>query len=189
MGVFPFWPHPTQGSTDVWSKHVVKRVHDDHIVVATHVGWDYHHSITHTWNKIRIRWNIRRACHLVSNWATPYKRGVVDVKGTLQNCLRSKIYINLRDLNYDDSRNVPLKYFCLKCHIWWEIKTNFLYEVYRSRSDLFICFLIHKKMCNWFFIIFSWPRWQIDLKLLQVCQLLCTVDYIKCFHCQQLLIL
>ena len=35
--------------------------------------------------------------------------------------LRSQIYIKLTRSNDDDSRKHPLKYFCLKCHIWWEI--------------------------------------------------------------------
>ena len=40
--------------------------------------------------------------------------------------------------------------------------------------------LMSCKMCKQFFTIFSWTRWPIDLKLLQVCQFMCMVDYIKC---------
>ena len=40
-------------------------------------------------------------------------------------------------------------------------------------------------MCERVFTIFSWPRWLIDLKLLQVCQLMYMIDYIMCFKCQQ----
>ena len=42
------------------------------------------------------------------------------------------------------------------------------------------------KNVNRFSTIFSGPRCPIDLKLLQVCQFLYLVDYIKCLHCQQL---
>ena len=43
--------------------------------------------------------------------------------------LRSQVYIKPIRSNDDDSRKHPLKYICLKCHIWWEIyKTNFSLE-------------------------------------------------------------
>ena len=41
--------------------------------------------------------------------------------GKKQKSWRSQIYIKLTRSNDDDSRKHPLKYFCLKCHIWWEI--------------------------------------------------------------------
>ena len=85
--------------------------------------------------------------------------------------------------NDDDGRKVPLKYFCLKCRIWWEVNNLTLL------SERFIQFLFASmscKMCNLFFTTFSWPRWPIDLKLLQVCWIMYMVDYIKCLHCQQL---
>ena len=58
--------------------------------------------------------------------------------------------------NVDDRRKHHLKYFCLKCNIWWEInKTTFLFGVYSSVSFLFICFeLMSSKMCDRFFIFF-----------------------------------
>ena len=49
------------------------------------------------------------------------------LKGALQNwsdttSWGSQIYIKLtRSNDDDDSRKHPLKYFCMKCHIWWEI--------------------------------------------------------------------
>ena len=95
--------------------------------------------------------------------------------------------LNLTEKTY--SRKHPLKYFCLNFHTWWEKKkSNFASRVYRSVSALFIFVLaaIKCKVCNQFFTILSWPRWPIDLKLLQVCQLMYMVDYIKCLHYQQL---
>ena len=66
--------------------------------------------------------------------------------GTLQNwyekktCLRSQFYIKLTRSSYVQTKH-HLKYFCLKCHIWWKInKTNFLFGVIRSVSVLFILF-------------------------------------------------
>ena len=57
--------------------------------------------------------------------------------GKKKSCLRSQIYIKLKLSNGDDSRKHPLKYFCLKCHILWEIsKTNFPFWV--SLSERFI---------------------------------------------------
>ena len=38
-----------------------------------------------------------------------------------QKSWRSQIYIKLTRSNDDDSWKHPLNYFCLKCHIWWEI--------------------------------------------------------------------
>ena len=40
--------------------------------------------------------------------------------GKKQKLWRSHIYIKLTRSNDDDSRKHPLKYFCLKLHIWWE---------------------------------------------------------------------
>ena len=34
---------------------------------------------------------------------------------------RSQIYIKLTRSNNGDGKKHPLKYLCLKCHIWWEI--------------------------------------------------------------------
>ena len=42
------------------------------------------------------------------------------------------------------------------------------------------------KMCNPFFNILSWPKWRIDLELLQFCQFMYIVGYIMCLHCQPL---
>ena len=59
------------------------------------------------------------------------------LKELLKTCL-SQIYIKLTWSNDD-----PLKCFCLKCHIWWEInQTKFPFGVYRSVSVLFNFFLI-----------------------------------------------
>ena len=41
--------------------------------------------------------------------------------GKKQKPWRSQIYIKLTRSNDDDSWKHPLKYFSLKCHIWWEI--------------------------------------------------------------------
>ena len=62
-------------------------------------------------------------------------------------------------------------------------KNNFPFGVDRSVSVLFNFFI--DVMQN--VIFFSWPRWPIDLKLLQVCQFMFKVDCIKKLHCQQLL--
>ena len=70
---------------------------------------------------------------------------------------RKKIFSKITDLhkltqfNDDDSRKH--KYFCLKCHIWWELnKTDLPLGVYCSMSVLFIfCFeSMSCKMCNHF---------------------------------------
>ena len=56
----------------------------------------------------------------------------------------------------------PLKYFCPKCHIWWEINnTNFLFGVYRSVRVLFICSYCIDVMQNVFLVfvtVFSWTK-------------------------------
>ena len=41
--------------------------------------------------------------------------------GKKQKSWRSQFYIKLTRSNDDDSWKHPLKYFCMKCHIWWEI--------------------------------------------------------------------
>ena len=43
--------------------------------------------------------------------------------GKKQKSWRSQIYIKLTQSNDDDSWKHPLKYICLKCHIWWEINS------------------------------------------------------------------
>ena len=72
----------------------------------------------------------------------------------------------------DVSRKHPLKYFSLKCHIWWEInKTYSLLGVYRSVSVSFSFVLnqCHAK-CPISLSLFSRdPDWPIELKLPQVC--------------------
>ena len=85
---------------------------------------------------------------------------------------RSQIYIKLIRSNDDDSRKHPLKYFCLKCHIWWEINNLTLHLEFIAQWAFYSFFLASMscKMCNRFFTISSWPRWPIDLKLLQVCK-------------------
>ena len=59
-----------------------------------------------------------------------------------------------------------------------EKKSNFAFGVYRSVSVLFIFILasMQCKICKRFFTILSWPRWPIDLKLLQVCQFVYMVN-------------
>ena len=49
----------------------------------------------------------------------------------------SQIYIKLTPSNDDDNRKHPLKYFCLKFHIWWEMCNLNLRFIYRS--VIFIC--------------------------------------------------
>ena len=68
------------------------------------------------------------------------------------------------------SRENPLKYLGLKYHIWWKInKTNFPFRVYRPVTVLLkIYILMSCKMCYRQFTLISWPRWPIDLKLVQV---------------------
>ena len=111
--------------------------------------------------------------------------------GKKQKSWRSHNYIKLSRSNDDDSLIHPLKYFCLKCHIWWEINNP------TSRLELIaqwaFCSFLFWHRCNAkflfvivFFTILSWPRWPIDLKPLQVCQFMYVMDHIKCLHCQQL---
>ena len=64
-------------------------------------------------------------------------------------CLRSQIYIKLTRSN--DSSKYPLKYFCLKCHIWWELnKTYFPFGVYRHKWAFCSFFFVDvlQKMIN-----------------------------------------
>ena len=55
----------------------------------------------------------------------------------------SQIYIKLTRSDDDNSRKHPLKYFCLKCHIWWEIlvsarhKNKVVFHHCSARTDLF----------------------------------------------------
>ena len=83
-----------------------------------------------------------------------------------------------------------MKYYCLKCHICWEI--NNLISCLAFIGQWAFCFILFPfasmscKNVNRFFTIFSGHRWPIDLKLLQVCQFIYLVDYIKYLHCQQL---
>ena len=64
---------------------------------------------------------------------------------------------------------------------WWEQnKTKLPFGVYRSVLFTLFWTDVKQKMCNLFFTIFSWPRWLIDLKRLQVCQLKYIVDYSGC---------
>ena len=76
----------------------------------------------------------------------------------------------------DDSRKRPLKYFCLKFHIWWEINNVISRLEFIAQWALNSFLFWH--LCNAKFVIGSWPRWPIDLKLLQVCQFLYMVGYI-----------
>ena len=93
-----------------------------------------------------------------------------------QNCEDHRFTSNLHGLMMMIRKHL-LKYFYLKCHIWWEIlRLEFIaqWAFYLSLFASNLC-----KMCNRFFTIFLWPSWLIALKLLQVCQFMYVVDYIK----------
>ena len=60
-------------------------------------------------------------------------------------------------------------------------ETSFPFGLYRTEAFyLFFWYQCHTKCVIGFALFFSWPRWPIDLKLLQVCPLMCMADYIKC---------
>jgi hypothetical protein len=93
--------------------------------------------------------------------------------GKKQKLWRSQIYIKLTRSNDDDSRKHPMKYFCLKCHIWWELNNLISHLEFIAQVSVLFSFVLESmqgKTCNRFFTILSRPRWPIDLKLLQVCQ-------------------
>ena len=86
--------------------------------------------------------------------------------------VKKYLEIFLSEMSYNDAKQI------FKLRIWsLSLRELFLIFVFASMS----C-----KMCNRFLTIFLWPRWSIDLKLLQVCQFMYKVDYIKCLHFQQL---
>ena len=110
--------------------------------------------------------------------------------GLKQNSWWSQIYIKLTSTNDDDSRKHTLKYFCLKWRSWWEIN-NLISRLEFIAQWAFYLFLFgHRRSAKFVPVIsvslFSRDRWPIDLKIRQVCQFIYWVDYIKCFHCQQL---
>ena len=102
---------------------------------------------------------------------------------------RSQIYIKLTQSN-DDSWKHPLKYFCLKCHIWWEINnlTSRLEFIAQWAFDSFLFW--HR--CNAKFVIgfslFSRDPDGRSISNFYRFVSLCMVDYIKCVHCQQLFV-
>ena len=74
-------------------------------------------------------------------------------------------------LNDDDSGKHPLKYFCLKFHIWWEIN-NLIPRLEFIAQWVFYLFLFRHR-CNakfviGFSLILSWPRWPIDFQFCNV---------------------
>ena len=82
-------------------------------------------------------WRLKNPSKSVYLMAMPPSPVSSQLKELLKTCL-SQIYIKLTWSNDD-----PLKCFCLKCHIWWEInQTKFPFGVYRSVSVLFNFFLI-----------------------------------------------
>ena len=61
--------------------------------------------------------------------------------------------------------------------IWWEINKTLCVI-----NSIVLIGGMQRKMCHRFFTIFSWPRWPIDLKRLQVCHFM----YYGGLHYQQL---
>ena len=145
------------------------------------------------WEKKQLIWNVTNSemmsrptqwfsiCLPSKTWL---KTGILKEQqyrtGKKQKSWRSQIYIKLTQSNEDDdSRKHPLKY-----HIWSEINNLTLRLEFIAHWAFYS--LMQCKICNRFFTILLWPRWLTDLKLLQVCQFMYIVDYIKCLHCQQL---
>ena len=65
-------------------------------------------------------------------------------------------------LMINDSWKHPVKCFCLKCHIWWEINnlTSRLEFIAQDGHFIHFYFAIDAcKICNRFVTILSWPRW------------------------------
>ena len=80
------------------------------------------------WHCLSIPTNAAILSPLLSpwTWLKSFIRGGVALKeryiiGMKQKSWRPQIYIKLTRSNDDDSRKHPLKYFCLKSRIWWEI--------------------------------------------------------------------
>ena len=83
--------------------------------------------------------------------------------GKKQKLWRSQIYIKLTRSNDDDSWKHPLKYICLKCHIWWEINNLTLCLEFIAQWAFLFIFILASMQCkiyNRFFTILSWPRWR-----------------------------
>ena len=99
---------------------------------------------------------------------------------------RSPIYKQITRSIDDDSRNPPLKYFCLKCqtYLMRKNKNTILHLEFIAHWALIFLALMSCKTCYLFFTIFLWPGWPVYLKLLKVFQFthVCMhiVDYIKC---------
>ena len=82
-----------------------------------------------------------------------------------------------------------MKYYFLKFHICWEINNLISCLEFIAQWAFYSFFFLHRchgKKWIGFSLFFSGPRWPIDFKLLQICQFIYLVDYIKCLHCQQL---
>ena len=72
--------------------------------------------------KINVHWSEKKASKQVEYFRifNPKLKERYRI-GKKQKPWRSQIYIKLTWCNDDDSRKYPLKYFCLKFHIWCEI--------------------------------------------------------------------
>ena len=71
--------------------------------------------------------------------------------GKKQKSWRSQIYIKLTRTKDDDSWKHPLKYFCLKCHIRWEI--NNLTSHLEVIAQWVFCSFLFWHQCNAKFLI------------------------------------
>ena len=63
-----------------------------------------------------------------------------------QKSWRSQIYMKLTRSNDDNSRKHPLKYFRLKCHIWWDINNLILRLVLIAQWVFYLFLFWH--WCN-----------------------------------------